>query len=121
MAVARGTPTAPSRNRIDYAPPGAVIQTYKGFVDAVHDGIAYLSLEGEHDQRLELEWDAVELASQSIAERQPFILCISTRRDSIQFRFAPDRAQPLSDPLLQEINVLAAHYRSTGELDDDGE
>jgi hypothetical protein len=98
-----------------------VVQTYQGFVDAVHDGMAYLSLETVGGHRLALQWDARELAAKSIGERQPFVLQTLTSGDTMRFEFAPDALQPLSVHLLQEIDDLTAYYRATGELDGDDE
>ncbi len=89
-----------------------VVQTFQGFVDAVHHGMAYLTLETADGHRLELEWDAAELAAKSIGERQPFTLETVTTSDTMRFKFTLDRLQPLSSQLLQEIDELAAHYRA---------
>ena len=83
-------------------------QTYQGFVDAVHDGTAHLTLETTGGHHFELEWDAAELAAQSIGERQPFTLQTVTTADTMRFKFTPDRLQPLSSQLLQEIDDLIA-------------
>ncbi len=91
-----------------------VSQTYLGFVDAVHDGMAHLTLETTGGHHLELEWDAAELAAQAIGERQPFTLQTVTTADTMRFKFTPDRLQPLPSQLLQEIDDLTSHYRATG-------
>jgi hypothetical protein len=98
-----------------------VTQTYQGFVEAVHDGMAHLTLETTSGHHFELEWDAAELAAKSIEERQPFILQTLTSGDTMRFQFNPDRLHPISSKLVQEIDDMTAHYRATGELDADDE
>lgn len=99
----------------------AVVQHYKGFVDAIHGGMAYLTLESRDGQRLELEWDARELAKKSIGERQPFILNTLTLGNTMRCDFVRDRDQPIPESLRKDINDLMSHYRSTNDLDDDDE
>ena len=101
--------------------PTTLNLTYQGFVDAVHDGMAHLTLETADGKHLELEWGAAELAAKSIGERQPFILQTCTLGDTMSFQFTPDRLHPISSELVQEIDDLTAHYRATGELDADDE
>lgn len=97
----------------------AVVQHYRGFVDAIHGGMAYLTLESQGGQRLELEWDARELAKKSIGERQPFILNTLTLGDTMRCDFVRDRVQPIPESLRKDINDLMSHYRSTNDLDND--
>jgi len=97
----------------------AIVQHYKGFVDSIRDGMAYLTLESQNGQRIELEWDARELAQKSIGERQPFVLNTMTVGDSMRCDFVGDRLQPLPEELRKDIDELVSHYRLTGDLDDD--
>jgi hypothetical protein len=96
-------------------------QRYEGYVDAIHEGLAYLILESRSGQRLEIEWDAAELAKKSIGERQPFILKTVTIGNTIRYQFIPDRLRPLPEDMQRDIRDLLRHYRATGELDDDDE
>jgi hypothetical protein len=109
----RKTPTPPQ--------PAVLLQVYKGYVDAVHDGLAFLILESRDGKRLELEWDASELASMSIHERQPFTLKTVSMGKKFEYDFVPDKLQPLSSELQRDIKSLLSHYRARGELDDDDE
>jgi len=97
----------------------AIVQHYKGFVDSIRDGMAYLTLESQNGQRIELEWDASELAQKSIGDRQPFVLNTMTLGDSMRCDFVGDRLQPLPEELRKDIDELVSHYRLTGDLDDD--
>jgi hypothetical protein len=97
----------------------AIIQFYNGVVESVHEGLAYLTLEARSGQRLQIEWDEVELAGKGIKERQPFILKTITEENKLEYEFIPDQLHPLSNDLQREISDLMSHYRATGELDDD--
>lgn len=109
----RSTPNQPK------AP--AITQFYKGVVEAVHEGLAYLTLETRNGQRLQIEWDEAELLQKNIGERQPFILKTITKGNRLEYEFIPDRFHPLSGDLQREIDDLKRHYQATGELDDDDE
>jgi hypothetical protein len=97
----------------------AIIQFYKGIVEAVHEGLAYLTLETRTGQRLQIEWDEAELAEKNIGERQPFILKTITKSTRLEYEFVLDQLHPLSKDLQGAIADLKSHYRATGELDDD--
>jgi hypothetical protein len=99
----------------------AVLQSYKGYVDAVHEGLAYLILENQNGQRLEIEWDAADLRRKSIGERQPFVLKTLATGNELKYEFIPDRIRPLPKALQQNIAELLSHYRATGDLDDHDE
>ena len=75
-------------------PVAAVLQIYKGYVDAIHEGLAYLILESRNGQRLQIEWDAADLAKKSIEERQPFILKTVSIGNKFQYEFIPDQLRP---------------------------
>ena len=102
-------------------PVAAVLQIYKGYVDAIHEGLAYLILESRNGQRLQIEWDAADLAKKSIEERQPFILKTVSIGNKFQYEFIPDQLHPLPGDMQRDIQKLLSHYRATGELDDDDE
>jgi hypothetical protein len=102
-------------------PSAAVLRIYKGYVDAVHDGLAYLILENQSGQRLEIEWDAADLSKEAIGERQPFVLKTLSIENELKYEFIPDRLRPLPKELKQNIADLLSHYRATGDLDDDNE
>jgi hypothetical protein len=102
-------------------PVAAVLQIYKGYVDAIHEGLAYLILESRNGQRLQIEWDAADLAKKSIEERQPFILKTVSIGNKFQYEFIPDQLRPLPGDMQRDIQKLLSHYRATGELDDDDE
>jgi hypothetical protein len=93
------------------------VTNYQGFVEAVEDGIAYLNLEDEKGRRIEIEWDANELAEKGIFERAPFLLTIREFEDRVKFRFRADKSDTLSEQTRSEIHALLSHYESTGELD----
>jgi hypothetical protein len=97
----------------------AIIQFYKGFVETVREGLAYLALESRTGQRVQIEWDEAELAEKNIGERQPFILKTITEGNQLKYEFILDRLRPLSDDLRDEIDALRSHYRAAGALDDD--
>lgn len=99
----------------------AVVQLYKGVVESVHEGMAYLALESRNGQRLQIEWDAAELARKKIGERQPFILKTIEEENMLAYEFIPDRPQPLSAELQSEIDALREHYKASGQFDDDDE
>jgi len=100
-------------------PVAAVLQIYKGYVDAIHEGLAYLILESRNGQRLQIEWDAADLAKKSIEERQPFILKTVSIGNKFQYEFIPDQLRPLPGDMQLDIQKLLSYYRATGELDDD--
>ncbi len=99
----------------------AVVQLYKGVVESIHEGMAYLTLESRNGQRLQIEWDAAELARREIGERQPFILKTIEEENKLTYEFIPDRPQPLSAELRSQIDALREHYTATGQFDDDDE
>lgn len=99
----------------------AIIQVYKGAVESIRGGLAYLSLESIDGQRLQIEWDAAELARLGVGERLPFILKTITVGNRMEHEFTPDELRPLSAELRSEIDALREHYRKTGQFDDDDE
>ncbi len=123
LAAGIHSPNRMSGARKTRVPPKApaIIQIYKGVVETVHEGFAYLILETRDGQRVEIEWDETELANKNIGERQPFILKTMTAGNKLEYEFILDQLHPLSEDLQDAIDDLKRHYRSTGELDDVGE
>lgn len=118
----RGTPRLGGDRKPPKPPKApAVVQSYKGVVESVHEGLAYLTLEARNGQRLQIEWDAAELTGWGIGERQPFILKTIEEENKLVYEFIPDRPLPLSAELRSEIDALREYYQASGQFDDDDE
>ncbi len=96
----------------------ATVTKFRGFVEAVEDGVAYLQLEDERGGRLEIEWPAEELVAKGIGERAVFRLTTRELKDVVKFQFAAEKPKPLSAETEAEIQDLLSHYETTGDDDD---
>jgi hypothetical protein len=101
-------------------PPRPQTEDFTGIVDAVRDGVGYLTITDRAGREIEIEWDAADLQSRSIEEGHYFHLTTTTRGEDMVFEFRPVTPKPLPEESRREIEDLLSRYRDRGLLDDDG-
>lgn len=94
------------------------VEQLHGFVDAVRDGVAYVTLTGADGEELWGEYPYAELQRFGVGERRQFICKAVVCGDRYELRFEPVIV-PLSE---QELDAIAARVEELfpdGDLDDD--